>query len=192
MILFINACVRSDSRTERLAEFLLSKRSEPVTEVLLKDISFPKTDEAFLAERDRLVAAGDFSNPVLSLAVQFSQAERIVIAAPYWDLSFPASLKQYLEQINVTGITFSYAADGTPQGLCHAEQLIYITTSGGHFAPDEYGFGYVKALAQNYYGIQDVQLVKVTGLDLDGADAEQILKEFADDLERDGVFREEA
>ena len=79
MILFINACVRSDSRTERLAEFLLSKRNEPVTEVLLKDISFPKTDEAFLAERDRLIAAGDFSNPVFSLAVQFSQAERIVI-----------------------------------------------------------------------------------------------------------------
>ena len=36
----------------------------------------------------------------------------IVIAAPYWDLSFPAVLKTYLEQINVLGVTFDYSDDG--------------------------------------------------------------------------------
>ena len=178
MILFVNACVRSNSRTKRLADRLISKWNEPVSEVLLKNVSFPGTDEAFLIKREQLVAAGDLSNPVFSLAVQFAKAEKIVIAAPYWDLSFPASLKQYFEQINVVGITFSYTPDGVPQGLCNAKQLFYVTTAGGDFAPDEYGFGYVKALAQNYYGIQDVQLIKAVGLDLAGADPEQILKNY--------------
>jgi len=32
--------------------------------------------------------------------------------------------------------------------------------------PEEFGFGYVKSLAQNFYGIQDVELIKTVGLDM--------------------------
>ena len=92
-----------------------------------------------------------------------------MIAAPYWDLSFPAMLKQYLEQITVVGITFKYSEEGIPLGLCKAKRLFYITTVGGFYAPEEYGFGYVKALAQNYYGIQDVRKIEALGLDIRGA-----------------------
>jgi FMN-dependent NADH-azoreductase len=42
--------------------------------------------------------------------------------------------------------------------------------------PEEYGFGYVKALAQNFYGIPDVRLIKAAGLDIIGADTEAILQ----------------
>lgn len=100
-----------------------------------------------------------------------------MIAAPYWDLSFPASLKQYFEHINALGITFTYTPEGIPKGLCKAKELYYVTTSGGNYVPGEYGFGYVEALAQRYYGIQDVRLIQTVSLDLDGADPEQILKE---------------
>ena len=34
-----------------------------------------------------------------------AQADMIVIAAPYWDMSFPASLKIFLEAASVVGIT---------------------------------------------------------------------------------------
>ena len=100
-----------------------------------------------------------------------------MIAAPYWDLSFPAILKQYLEKINVPGVTFFYTPEGFPQGLCRAEELFYVTTAGGTYVPEEFGFGYVKALAENYYGIRNVRLVQAVGLDLDGADPERILRE---------------
>ena len=90
----------------------------------------------------------------------------IVVAAPYWDLSFPAALKQYFEQINVLGITFKYSAEGTPIPLCKAKELIYVTTAGGAFVPEEFGFGYVKALAQGFYGIPDVRQVREVGLDI--------------------------
>ena len=90
----------------KLAEKLLQKLDRPYEEIRLAEIPFPAVDEDFLRRRDQLIASGDFQDPLFALARQFAQAEIIVIAAPYWDLSFPAVLKQYLEHINVLGITF--------------------------------------------------------------------------------------
>ena len=175
MILFINACVRTNSRTKRLADKLLATKKQPITEVRLEKIDFPAFDEAFLNRRDRLIEAGEFCDPLFAHARRFAEADEIVIAAPFWDLSFPAKLKQYFEQINVLGVTFRYTQEGFPQGLCKAKKLTYVTTAGGDFFPEEYGFGYVKALAQNFYGIRDVSLVKATGLDIEGRDPDAIL-----------------
>ena len=176
MVLFINACVRNASRTKRLADCLLAKLNKPYEEICLHEIAFPVVDADFLTRRDRLIMEQDFSNPLFELARQFAEADSIVIAAPFWDLSFPAVLKQYFEQINVLGITFRYTPEGIPEGLCRAKSLTYITTAGGNYMPEEYGFGYVRALARNFYGIPDVRQIKATGLDIIGADVEAILK----------------
>ncbi|MBE6003691.1 MAG: ACP phosphodiesterase [Lachnospiraceae bacterium] len=175
MVLFVNACVRSDSRTRKLAEAVLFKISGDYEEIKLEDINFPKTDEAFLKKRDNLIAEQRFDDDSFAMARQFSAADTIVIAAPYWDLSFPAMLKQYIEHINVLGITFEYTPEGIPKGLCKAEKLYYVMTAGGNYVPEEFGFGYVKALAQNFYGIGDVELIKATGLDIYGADVNAIM-----------------
>ena len=175
MLLFINACVRKDSRTRLLAERILADAG-PVTEIRLTDLDFPKVDEAFLVKRNKLLSEGKFDDPLFDLARQFAEADGIVIAAPFWDFSFPAALKQYLEQVTVLGITFRYTPDGIPKGLCRAKKLTYITTAGGEYVPEEYGFGYVRALAQNFYGIKAVEQVKATGLDIDGTNVEERLK----------------
>ena len=175
-ILYVNACVRNESRTKRLAERLLAMLGKPYEEIRLQEISFPPVNEAYLNKRDQLSFMGDHQDPMFELARQFSKAETIVIAAPYWDLSFPAALKQYLELINVVGITFKYSKDGVPVGLCKANRLFYVTTAGGFYVPEEYGFGYIKALAQNYYGIQDVRQITAIGLDIEGADVEAIMR----------------
>lgn len=177
MILFVDACVREGSRTRSLAECLLSTMAGEIETLRLYEVPFPAVDEEFLSHRDRLIEAGQYENDMFALARQFAAADRIIIAAPYWDLSFPATLKQYLEQINVLQITFRYTPEGIPEGLCRAKELYYITTAGGDFAPEDYGFGYVKALAENYYGIRTVKLIKATGFDLVGADPEKILKD---------------
>ena len=176
MILFINACVRQASRTRRLADRLLSMWDEPVTEVRPDALALAPTDEAYLLRRDRLLAEGRVDDPMFALARQFAQADRIVIAAPYWDLSFPAALKAYLEKINVIGVTFRYTPEGYPQGFCRAKELYYVTTAGGMLVPEEFGFGYVKALATQFYGIEAVRLIQAVGLDIDGADPERILE----------------
>ena len=175
-ILFINSCVRKESRTKRLADKLLKKLDMPYEEIRPAEVAWPVADEAFLTMRDGLIAAEDFGNPLFAPARQFAEADCIVIAAPYWDLSFPAALKQYFEQINVAGITFRYSEEGIPIGLCKAKTLYYVTTAGGFFMPEEFGFGYVQSMARNYYGIQDVRLIKAAGLDIAGADAEAIMQ----------------
>ena len=184
MILYINACVREDSRTKRLASCLLKTLNAPYTELNLGDCSFPRVDEAFLEKRDRLLREGELSDPMFDLARQFAEADEIVIAAPFWDLSFPATLKSYLEQINVVGVTFRYTPEGIPQGMCRAGKLYYVTTVGGNFYPEQYGFGYVEALAGNLYGIKDVSLIKAQGLDIQGAPVEKLLLECEEDIAR--------
>lgn len=176
MILFIDACVRNGSRTRRIARSFLSRVKEPITEVRLNDVNLPTVDEAFLDKRDRLIRSGSFDDPMFDLARQFAEADEIVVAAPFWDLSFPASLKRYFEQVNVIGVTFRYGEDGIPIGMCRAKKLTYITTAGGDFFPQEYGFGYVDALARNFYGINETRLIKAVGLDVEGADVEAILR----------------
>ena len=184
MTLFINACVRKQSRTKRLAEHLLSAGNESYVELDLNAIEFPIVDEDFLIMRDRLILNEDFNNPVFDLARQFAEAEDIVIAAPFWDLSFPAALKQYIEQINVTGITFSYTPEGVPFGLCKARRLTYITTVGGNYFPEEFGAGYIEALSQNFYGIPEFELIKATGLDIEGADVDEIINTAKKEIKR--------
>ena len=176
MNLFINACVRAGSRTKRLADRLLAKLGEPFEEVRLTDAAFPVADAAFLRKRDALIAAQRFDDPLFDMARQFAAAEMVVIAAPYWDLSFPAALKQYFEQINVLGVTFVYTPEGFPRGLCRAKRLYYVTTAGGGYCPEEFGYGYVKSLAQGFYGIPRTDLIRATGLDVAGADVEAILR----------------
>lgn len=100
------------------------------------------------------------------------------------DLSFPAALKQYFEQINVLGITFVYTPEGTPKGLCRAKRLYYVTTAGGPIFSEEYGYGYVKALAQGFYGIEETKIFKAEGLDIVGANVEGILDVAKREIER--------
>ena len=108
-------------------------------------------------------------------ARQFATAERIVIAAPLWDLSFPAVLKVYLENIYVTGIVTKYDENGQPVGLCRAKELYFVSTSGGPF-DRRYGFEYLKSVASESFGIQDVRLVQADDLDIVGNDPEDILR----------------
>ena len=181
MILLINACVRAKSRTLRLASHLISRHIElsgdEIKEVKLSDITFPVVDQDFLSRRDDALARQDFSNPMFDLAKEFAAADTIVIAAPFWDMSFPAALKQYFEQICVTGITFSYTDTGAPKGLCKASKLYYVTTAGGLASTNEYGYGYVRALATDFYGIPETVIITAEGLDIEGADVESILKD---------------
>ena len=174
-ILFINACVRPSSRTLELAKHVLSKLPGNVEEVKLYNEKLVPLNLEEMELRDKSAKSKNFTNSVFNHAKQFANAEIIVIAAPYWDLSFPAVLKSYFENITVNGLTFAYGEKGIPYGLCKAKKLIYVTTSGGPIIYN-FGFDYVSVLAKNFYGINDVQLVKAEGLDIYGADVSSIIE----------------
>ena len=107
-----------------------------------------------------------------------------VIAAPFWDLSFPATLKRYFELVNVPGLAFVYTEQGWPRGLCSAKRLYYVTTSGGLIQNEEYGFGYIRALAEGFYQIPEIRCIRAEGLDLPGADIPAILRGAEEEIDR--------
>ena len=133
-------------------------------------------DAASLDQRNREIESGKRDSPLLARAAQFAAADQVVVAAPFWDLSFPALLKTYIEWINVPGIVFAYSEEGRPVGLCKARRLFYVSTSGGLAETDVFGFGYVEALAKGFWGIPEVHRIAACGLDIVGADIGAILQ----------------
>lgn len=185
-ILFVNACIRPDSRTLLLAQEVLRQLDGEIEEVRVSEENLLPLNRELLEKRNELLAARDFSAPMFAYARQFAAADEIVIAAPYWDLSFPSVLRIYLEHITITGITFQYSPEGIPEGLCRAERMIYVTTAGGPIGGRNLGFEHVKALADTFYGIRDVRCYKAEKLDIEGADVDGILREARKEISRMG------
>ncbi len=172
-ILFINACVRESSRTLVLAKSLMENMSDEITQVNLNCEAIEPLSTSLLERREKLILDGCLEDPMFRYAKQFSEADEIVIAAPFWDLSFPSILKIYLEQITVSGITFKYN-NGRPQGLCKTKRLTYVTTSGGPIFED-FGYTYVKSLAKNFYGIKETKAFRAMNLDVEMISADELL-----------------
>ena len=190
-LLFINACVRGQkSRTLQLARRFLGawQHAHPEAVITERDLCRDRLSPQYpevLEERDALWSAGKLDDPLFQPARQFAAASRIVIAAPFWDLSFPAILKIYLERISVTDITFGYSDQGAMLGLCRAEKLLLITTRGGYYAgsPLEMGARQLEALCA-MYGIPSFQCLTAQGLDDIRNDKEAILAQAMDQAEK--------
>lgn len=182
MVLYINACVRDESRTDRLARKLLDKLGD-YTELKLSCENLKPLDKDTLEYRSELIAKGQFNNDMFKYAHQFAEADVIVISAPFWDMSFPAILKTYIENIYITGLVSKYGDDGIPIGLCKASKLYYVTTAGGPYI-GKYSYDYIKDLAVGAFGIKDTELICADMLDIVGNDPEKILSEVIKVIEK--------
>ena len=128
-LVYIQACVRgAESRTLKIAEPIvkaLGKRYEIVRHDLPRqEISAPLTPATY-AER----GSGNIPARFLAAAREIAAADRLVIAAPFWDMSFPAVLKCFFEQVSLFDVTFTDNGR-TCEGLCKAPKVLYVTTRG--------------------------------------------------------------
>ena len=182
-ILYINACVKRDvdSRTNLLAQAYLKKTLEKeecrLSTLNLEETIMQPLSGKSLAEREKAIADNDFSGALFDLARNFAAADEVVIAAPYWDMSFPASLKLYIEQICVNKLTFCYSEKGIPCGLTNIKKVVYLTTSGGYIGNNNFGFDYIKTLFSTLFGVGNIAFFSAEGLDIYGNDPEAILSE---------------
>ena len=181
--LFVNACVRPESRTLKLAKHVLNKLGNEYDEVNLEKENIQPLNLGTLQQRDALLNAGDFDAPMLKYAKQFAAAETVVIAAPYWDLSFPAMLKNYIEAVTVNGITFTYSEEGFPISLNNIKKVIYVTTAGGPTTNMDFGCEYVTGVCRNLYRIEDIKCYKAEMLDVVGFDADEILAKVMEEID---------
>ena len=182
-VLFVNACLRDEkSRTLALCRHYLKelKSAKPdieVEELNLEEMEIQVQSGSMIEKRDGVLRAQEFSDPMFDLAKQLIGADHIVIGAPYWDLSFPARLKIYLERCSVDKLTFIYDENGMPQGQCRAKDLTYITTAGGYIGQMNFGFDYVKGLCSYLFGVKNFHFAAADGIDIIGVDAEAKMEE---------------
>lgn len=186
-LLFINACMRGESlsRTHALCRHFLTEYTarHPQTQVVGRDLTradLPLLTGELAAQRSEWLESQP-DHPLLSPSREVAQADLILVGAPYWDLSFPAALKAYLEWASMLGVTFRYTKDGQQVGLSRARALVYCTTGGGPVAGQNYGYDYLKGLAA-MFGIQETHCVAAEGLDIWGNDVEAILSKAKDEL----------
>lgn len=170
-VLFVNACLRGEeSRTLKLCREYLDG-IEDVKEVNLAELKLEPYYGESAAFRAQLEKNGLFDDPMFDIGKDFAEADEIVIGAPYWDLSFPAALKIYIEHAAVMGVTFHYTDQGVCEGLCRARHLTYITTGGGNVASMNYGYDYLRGIA-GMFGIPETRFACAENLDVVGADVE--------------------
>lgn len=146
-LFYINACMRAGSRTQRIATPIiqeLCKRYNVETVDLTKNM-YPVADNNTLEDRNQGIVPQEH----VAIAKKIAAADRIVIAAPFWDMSFPSALKVFFENMSLFGVTFD-SNDKECYGLCKAEKVMYITTRGMNIStgdPLEQATPYIKALS---------------------------------------------
>lgn len=170
-VLFVNACLRGEeSRTLKLCRAYLDG-VEDVEEVDLAALRLAPMYAEEVDRRAALQSKGDFSDLIFDLSKQFAAADEIVIGAPYWDLSFPAALKAYIERVSVCDIAFCYTEQAECVGKCRASKLTYITTCGGSVNGANLGYEYFCGIAK-MFGIPETRFVAAENLDVWGCDIE--------------------
>ena len=168
------------SRTKLLADTFLAawREAHPADEVELVDLktmTLPPLVGDVLVRHEDLLGRGETDDAEFALARQFAAADRIVLAAPYWELSFPAQLRLYIEYVSALNITFCYAENGAPLGLCRADKLLFLTTAGGDIEKANCGADHLRALC-GMYGIGQFLFLGAPMQDVQEIDHEAILK----------------
>lgn len=175
-LLIVDCCIREEkSATRKLYESYLKSLNRTNWEIekiyLMHENILPLTNND-IKLRDKLLQSSNTEHEIFKYAKQFAAADEIIIAAPYWDLSFPSLLRVYFERISVVGITFDY--EGTKSiGCCKAGKIIYFSTCGGFINGEHLGVEYVKQLAK-VFGINNVEKYIVEGLDIGTTKREKI------------------
>lgn len=140
----------------------LAKRYETVVYRLPEMEGVVPLTPALFAERN----AGAVPEWAADAARQIASADRLLIAAPFWDMSFPAVLKAFFEQTSLFGITFTDNGR-TCVGLCKAPKVLYVTTRGMDIPtgdPREQATPYLRALGE-LWGFGELTTVAAANMD---------------------------
>lgn len=177
--LFVDCTMRDNSRTRILANSFFEELDSKyeVKHLMLEKENLKPLVGDFYHDREKLLKEGNLNHPRFKYAHELQEADLIVVAAPFWDLSFPALLKIYIENCSVDGITFKTSEKGL-EGLCKSNNLIYLTTRGGVYTndPSESAIPQLKNLCA-FFGIDNLQVVAADGMDIVGYDSKKSLED---------------
>lgn len=164
-LLYIDSCIRDEaSRTKRIADPIvaeLRKRYEIET-LCINELPLEIVKKDLLHER----MDGHVDDCVLQWANAVKAADRIVISAPFWDMSFPAALRVFFELCSLADVTFKDNGK-TCYGNCRCQKVLFITTRGMDIPtgdPREQASSYLQALSW-LWGLGPIQVVSAQNMD---------------------------
>ena len=169
-LLYIDSCIRDEnSRTKRIALPIVEKLKEryEVETIILNDLNLPVIQK----EENTRRGNGIIGEDAINWACKIRDADRIVIAAPFWDMSIPAALKTFFELCSLLDITFK-TNNVTCYGNCRCEDLLFITTRGMNIKTGdelEQATSYIKALSW-LWGIKGLKVIARENFDYISAD----------------------
>lgn len=164
-LLYIDACIRDEeSRTKRIAEPIVKalEGKYDIQRYTLNDMNLSIVQKDLVKKRN----SGIIDPMVMTWAETVRDADRIVIAAPFWDMSIPTALKNFFELCSILDVTFK-TNDKTCYGNCRAEKMLFITTRGMDIPTGdarEQATSYLKALSW-LWGIGPLQVVAAQNMD---------------------------
>ena len=163
-LIFIDCTMREESRTRKIAMPLveeLGKRYDIET-IRLDGAGFPAVGSKILHDRDNGIVPEEYAE----MSRRIAAADRLVIAAPFWDMSFPSALKVFFENMSLFHITFD--SDNTHcYGLCKCQKVLYITPRGMNIHtgdPFEQATHYIRALSA-LWGLGELHVISAEIMD---------------------------
>lgn len=183
-VLYIKANIKNEgeSRTFKVSDSFVEeyKKNNPDDEIITLDLYKENIDFLRADDLGKLFGPKDEeskNNSILKYAYQFADADKYIIAAPMWNLSFPAILKAYIDYVSVSGITFKYTAEG-PVGLLNNKKAVHIVSRGGAYdnSPYEMGDRYLRTIL-GFFGIKDIETIAIDNLDVIGVNIDEKIEE---------------
>lgn len=115
-----------------------------------------------------------------SFTSQFVAADKVIIAAPMWNLQFPPALIAYIATITVAGKTFEYTQTGW-KGLVPNKPMLLIHVRGGIFSNGpaqayDHAIPYLKSVC-NLLGISDCKTIICEGIEANPNKSEEIFEQ---------------
>lgn len=183
-VLYVKANIKNEgeSRTFKVSDSFVEeyKKNNPEDEIITLDLYKENIDFLRADDLGKLFGPKDEeskNNSILKYAYQFADADKYIIAAPMWNLSFPAILKAYIDYVSVSGITFKYTAEG-PVGLLNNKKAVHIVSRGGGYdnSPYEMGDRYLRTIL-GFFGIKDIETIAIDNLDVIGVNVKEKVEE---------------
>ncbi|WP_415348489.1 FMN-dependent NADH-azoreductase, partial [Clostridium perfringens] len=183
-VLYVKANIKNEgeSRTFKVSDSFVEeyKKNNPEDEIITLDLYKENIDFLRADDLGKLFGPKDEeskNNSILKYAYQFADADKYIIAAPMWNLSFPAILKAYIDYVSVSGITFKYTAEG-PVGLLNNKKAVHIVSRGGGYdnSPYEMGDRYLRTIL-GFFGIKDIETIAIDNLDVMGVNVKEKVEE---------------
>jgi len=191
-LLHIDSSPRGDrSKSRKLAKDFVAawQAQHPDATITYRDLRNPMiphvTEEWIAAD----FTPPDALTPELAEAIKFSDelvdeflaADYCVYSVPMYNFSIPSNFKAYIDQIVRVGRTFSVEG-GEFKGLVTNKKVLFITARGAYYGPGSPYEGWdcqepILRCVFQFLGVEDLQFIHSSGLDLGDEARERGLSE---------------